>query len=95
MNKSMRYLYGHNIICNEEKTCVNYLQERNLLPELGSRSKLKDGIICGGTLKEYQKNNRKRDSNGDLLKNTYLRCQKKVCQAYHSLRKKILFYMLL
>jgi len=53
MNKSMRYLYGH-IICNEE-TCVNYLQERNLLPELGSCSKLKDGVICGGTLKEYQK----------------------------------------
>jgi len=45
MNKSMSYLYGH-IICNEE-TCVNYLQERNLLPELGSCSKLKDGVICG------------------------------------------------
>jgi len=31
MNKSIHYLHGH-IICNED-TCVNYLQERNLLPE--------------------------------------------------------------
>jgi len=88
----MRYLYGH-IICNED-TCVNYLQEKNLLLELGSCSKLKDGVICRGTLKEYQKNNRKRDSNGDLLETTYLRCQKKGFQTYHSLRKKILFYIL-
>jgi hypothetical protein len=78
MNKSMHYLYGHIlVICNEE-TCINYLQERNLHPELGSCYKLKDGVICGDTLKEYQKNNRKRDSNGDLLKTIYLRCQKKV-----------------
>jgi len=54
----MRHLYGQ-ILCNEE-TCVNYLQERNLLPELGSCFKLKYGVICGGTLKEYQKNYRKR-----------------------------------
>jgi hypothetical protein len=47
----MHYLYGH-IICNEE-TCVNYHQERNLLPELSSCSKLTDGVICGDTLKEY------------------------------------------
>jgi len=62
-----------------------------LLPELGSCSKLKNGVICGGTLEEYQKNNRKRDPNGDLLKTTYSRCQKEGCQTYHSVRKKILF----
>jgi len=49
MNKSMRYLYGH-LIPNYE-TCVNCLQERNLLTELGSCSKLIDDVICGGTLK--------------------------------------------
>jgi len=30
-----------------------------------------------GTLKQYQTNNRKRDSNDHLLKTSFLRCQKK------------------
>jgi hypothetical protein len=60
-------------MCNEE-TRVNYLQDRNLLPELGSCSELKDSVMCGGTLKEYKKKkSRKGDSNDDLLKTTYLR----------------------
>lgn len=70
----MHYLYRH-LISNEE-TYINYLILRNLLSELGSCFKLKGGVISGGTLKQYQTNNRKRASNGHILK-TSLRYQKK------------------
>lgn len=67
MNKSICYLYGH-LIFNEE-TFVNYLKERILLPELGSYFKLKMVLFS----EEYQKNNRKKNSNGDLITTSYLR----------------------
>lgn len=90
MYKSMHYLYG--FLISNEKTCVNYLQERNLLPEPGSCSKLKDCVICGVMLKEYQKNNHQRVLNGNLLKTIYLLCQLKCCQTYQSLKKKSFFF---
>jgi len=46
----MPYLYGHKI--SNQETCVDYLLERNLLPELDSCRKLKNGVVRGGTLKE-------------------------------------------
>jgi len=39
------------------KHCVDYILERNSLPEIDSCPKLKYGVSCGGTLKEYQKYN--------------------------------------
>lgn len=59
-----------------------------MLPELDTCTKLKDGDVCGSSLKKYQTNNCKSDSNSDLLIITYLRCQKKGCQTCHSLRQK-------
>lgn len=50
LSKSLSYLYGR-VMFNDE-TCVNYLQEENLLPELGSCSKLKDSVICGKNTKK-------------------------------------------
>ncbi|VVC32445.1 Hypothetical protein CINCED_3A021120 [Cinara cedri] len=75
---------------NQNMNNLNVLtqrSEKNLL--LDSCPTLRYGVVCGGMLREYKKNNGKRDSNGELLKTTYLRCQKKGCQTYHSLRKKI------
>lgn len=50
MNKSIRYLNGCLIL--NEKICINYFQERNLLQELDGCYTLRDNVICGGTLKE-------------------------------------------
>ena len=74
----MRCLYGR--LISNGGTCVKCLQERNLLPELDSCSKIKDCVIRRSTLKECQKSKCKKDSNGNLLKTTYLRCQKKVAK---------------
>lgn len=53
--------------------------------EVGKCPRIKNGILCGGSLKEYKKKNGKRDSNGLELTRTYLRCNKKGCQTYRSL----------
>lgn len=61
-----------------------------MLSELDSCPTIRDGVVCGGKLKEYQVNGRKKDSNGEFLKTTYLRCTKKGCRSHHSLKKKII-----
>jgi hypothetical protein len=49
--------YYYRYFISDEEICINYLQEKNLMPELSSYSKLKDSVICESMLKEYKKKN--------------------------------------
>ena len=79
-----------NVISSEE-ACVSYLREKKLLPGgdgegSGFCTRLKDDVVCGGQLKDYMRKNR----NGTYSKT--LRCSKRGCQTYVSIRKNNRFF---
>jgi len=81
-----------NIIFNDE-SCVKFLKERGLLPNLNVCTKLNaTGEVCGGDMKETLKNSRKRDANDQLVKTKYMRCQTRGCQKWQSIRSQNPFF---
>lgn len=74
------------VLASEEE-CVKYLKERGLLPTPEKCARMRNGKPCDGLLKECTKKSRKRDSNGEFVMTVFLKCRKKGCQTYHSIRK--------
>ncbi|XP_060871413.1 uncharacterized protein LOC132945664 [Metopolophium dirhodum] len=83
---TMGYLY-RNIIVDEFK-CVEYLKSKNLLSNnrLVCSKKNIDGTECGGQLRETTRSSKKRNSDGTFKKIVTMRCTKKGCQTYQSIR---------
>jgi len=80
-------LYRH--IIRDEVTCVQYLKDRGLLLANNPMTciKVKDGVVCNGQLVEYLRNSKKQNSDGTMKKVVTLRCTKRDCQTYQSIRK--------
>lgn len=70
------------------ENCV-FLLKKILLLELNSCPTVRNGVVCGGRLKECQLKSRKMDSKGEFLKITYLPCTQKVADLT-TLKKKSL-----
>jgi len=80
------------IIFND-KTCIQFLKDCELLPNIKLCTKLNSvGEQCKGEMKETFKKSRKRDVNGDVIITKYLRCKKKGCQTWQSIRKENPFF---
>jgi hypothetical protein len=83
--------YRH-VIYNDE-SCTNFLKQRGVLPTAKVCQKVNsNNEVCGGALKEYMKNTRKRDGEGKVIKEKFLRCRKKGCQTFQSIRKQNKFF---
>jgi len=54
--------------------------------------KMKDGVVCNGQFVEYLRNSKKRNSDGTIKKVVILRCTKRGCQTYQSIRKDSEFF---
>lgn len=69
--------------------CVQYLKDRGLLLADNPITciKVKHGVVCNGQLVEYLKSSKKRNSDGTMKKVVTLRCTKRGCQTYQSIRK--------
>jgi len=82
----MGYLY-RNIIYDELK-CFEYLKSKNLLSNnrLVCSKKNIDGTECGGQLRETTRTSKKKNFVRYLKKKMGLRCTKKGCQTYQSIR---------
>jgi len=80
--------YKH-VIYND-KSCTNFLKQCSVLPTANVCQKVNsNNEVCGGALKEYMKNIRKRDGEGKVIKEKYLRYKKKGCQHFSPSENKI------
>ena len=71
-----------------DETCTNFLKQCSIYPTAKVCKKVNsNNEVCGGTLEEYMKNSHKRDGEGKVIKEKCLRCQKKGCQTFQSIRK--------
>eukprot|EP00102_Acyrthosiphon_pisum_P021188 XP_016658398.1 PREDICTED: uncharacterized protein LOC107883251 [Acyrthosiphon pisum] len=87
MTSTIGHLYRN--IIRDEVVCVQYLKDRGLLLADNPMTciKVKDGVVCNGQLVEYLRSSKKRNSDGTMKKVVTLRCTKRGCQTYQSIRK--------
>lgn len=82
---SLGRLYREIIL--DEEMCTRYLKDKGVLPNQPvTCSKVREDEVCGGELKECLRKSKKRDANGEFIKAVYLRCSKRGCQTFYSLR---------
>lgn len=93
MSDTLGYLYRN--IIHDEKTCVQFLQDRDLIATTTENKrciKVRNNKQCGGTLKECERKSKKRNEDGTLKKYISLKCSKKGCQTHRSIRNKNSFF---
>lgn len=86
---------GHfyrNIICDEQ-TCVNYLKSKQLLPQNEENNltcnKVREGVSCGGDLKDTTRTSKKRNSDGSFKRTVPLDAPKKGVKLFNQYVKVI------
>lgn len=94
MSDTLGYLYRN--IIHDEKTCVQFLQDRNLIATTTEDNnhciKVRNNKRCGGTLKECERKSKKRNMDGTFKKYISLKCSKRGCQTYRSIRNRNKFF---
>jgi len=78
---------GQTVIEPDELWCVDYLQTHRVLPGLGSFGVcgfMNNEIPCGANFIQYNKH--ERSASGEVRVTAFMRCTRKHCQTYRSLR---------
>lgn len=74
----------------DEESCVEYLERMNVLKtDYAVCENIRGQSACGGKMKKYNKNKPNKDRYGRCSTTLYLRCTKKGCQTYRSLRNNL------
>lgn len=87
MSDTLGYLYRN--IIHDEKMFVQFLQDRHLIAtrteDNNHCTRIRNDVPCGGTSK-------KRNSDGSFKTYISLKCSKRSCQTYCSIRNKNTFF---